>query len=143
MGGVLNPPICPYCIQPAPFLLVTPRCLYISPSGESRQSHVFSCYLHENIVGWDVLGVGRKTTEKMQLTASLIIQVSLVTGWLGNGVVPSLHIDIQRQELPDSTHAHSDQPSPAPLLMLTRQLSIVEPKCKCLCTLGERERAPR
>ena len=44
--------------------------------------------LLKNIVGWE------EKRQKMQLKASLIIQVGLVTGWLGNGVAPDLHIQL-------------------------------------------------
>ena len=36
----------------------------------------------------------RQRSQKMQLKASLIIQVGLVTSWLGNGVAPNLHIQL-------------------------------------------------
>ena len=106
MGGVLNPPICPYCIQLAPFLLVTPRCLYTSPGGESKQSHVFSRYLK---ILWGGKKKDREDAVKGQLDYTSKLGYGLA--WKRGGA-KSTYTTGNNYLI--STHAHSDQPSPAP-----------------------------
>ena len=67
---------------------LSPRCLYTNPDGESRHFCYLKILWGGTFVGWE------EKRQKIQLKASLIIQVGLVTGWLGNGVAPDLHIQL-------------------------------------------------